>query len=101
MIVAERGSMGRGVIPLQVANDSPLNFRFDVSLQPIATRLNAAQIGATDDYTMIGGFNFGTITHGTGNVQDLDVRHASGPAIDRTGSRSEEHTAELPSIKRN
>src|SRR3546814_13307759 len=35
---------------------------------------------------MIGGFNFGTITHGTGNVQDLDVRHASGLAIDRTGS---------------
>src|SRR3546814_1898343 len=45
MIVAARGSMGRGVIPLQVANDSPLNFRFDESLQPIATRLNAAQVG--------------------------------------------------------
>src|SRR3546814_4896846 len=53
MIVAARGSMERGVSPLQVANDRPLNFRFDESLQQIATRLNAAQIGATDDYTKI------------------------------------------------
>src|SRR3546814_10053192 len=80
MVVSTRGDMGRGVIPLEVASDSPLAFSFK-PIKPIPTRLNAQQIGVPDDYTLIGGFNFGTITKGTGNALDLDVRHASGLAI--------------------
>src|SRR3546814_16841377 len=61
MIVAARGSMGRGVIPLQVANDSQITFRFDELLQQIAPRLPGTPIGDTADSNMIGGFNLGTI----------------------------------------
>src|SRR3546814_18811742 len=84
MVVSTRGDMCRGVIPLEVASDSPLAFSFK-PIKPIPTRLNAQQIGVTDDYTLIGGFNFGTITKGTGNALDHDVRHASGLAITGSG----------------
>src|SRR3546814_4359236 len=45
----------------------------------------SSYVCSSDLYTRIGGFNFGTITKGTGNALDLDVRHASGLAITGSG----------------